>query len=202
MNLLRNIISSTIYSLVASNSNKENSNPKKNIWDLAKERFQTDAPLWLANPRLHKALVWKLVKDLVWSHDFKIHPRIAQTSRTREVQAVVDLGRNIRPFRVQNRRNMYTYNLFKYSNCCSASDSNKDTYYFLINPDEDEKLSEMASMVSEGAFRSVFRVTHRYELGKSLGSQWCTSFDFAKVTISFPWWRSHPSLLRRKILLT
>ena len=26
-------------------------------------------------------------KDLVWSHDFKIHPRIAQTSRTREVQA-------------------------------------------------------------------------------------------------------------------
>ena len=37
---------------------------------------------------------------------------------------------------------MYTYNLFKYSNCCSASDNNKDTYYFLINPDEDEKLSE------------------------------------------------------------
>ena len=55
---------------------------------------------------------------------------------------------------------MYTYNLFKYSNCCSASDSNKDTYYFLINPDEDEKLTEMASMVSEGAFRPVFRLVN------------------------------------------
>ena len=62
---------------------------------------------------------------------------------------------------------MYTYNLFKYSNCCSASDSNKDTYYFLINPDEDEKLSEMASLVSEGAFRSVFRLTHWYQFEKT-----------------------------------
>ena len=121
--------------------------------------------LWLANSIIEWALVWKRVKDLVWSHDFKIHPRIAQTSRTREVQAVVDLGRNIRPFRVQNRRNMYTYNLFKYSNCCSASDNNKDTYYFLINPDEDEKLSEMASMVSEGAFRMVFRASGKSQTG-------------------------------------
>ena len=83
---------------------------------------------------------------------------LKQAVRRSLVQAVVDLGRNIRPFRVQNRRNMYTYNLFKYSNCCSASDNNKDTYYFLINPDEDEKLSEMATMVSEGAFRPVFQL--------------------------------------------
>ena len=89
---------------------------------------------------------------------------LKQAVRGSLVQAVVDLGRNIRPFRVQNRRNMYTYNLFKYSNCCSASDNNKDTYYFLINPDEDEKLSEMATMVSEGAFRPVFRVINDHLL--------------------------------------
>ena len=142
--------------------NKENSNLKKNIWVLAKILSGHMISKYI--PELPRQVGLEKYRPGIHTPVPGVPRSSDQAVRGSVVQAVVDLGRNIRPFRVQNRRNMYTYNLFKYSNCCSASDNNKDTYYFLINPDEDEKLSEMASMVSEGAFRPVFRDINDHHL--------------------------------------